>query len=85
MVKLCDEAKHHRFKMAAITQARLRFHVDQLSGTGIHAGVAIAFPPVQISIAAKMLEARDAVELQPFSRVRPASAQISRQMVGKLV
>ena len=61
MVKLCDEAKRHHFKMVAINQVQSRFCAAQLEGTDIDTGAAIAFPLGQTSIAAKVFETRDAL------------------------
>lgn len=62
MAKLCDEAKRYHFKMVAINQVQSSFCADQLAGTDVHVGAAIAFPLGQTSIAAKVFETRDAIE-----------------------
>ena len=62
MAKLCDEAKRYHFKMVAINQVQSHFCADQLAGTDIHVGAAIAFPLGQTSIATKVFETRDAIE-----------------------
>ena len=61
MIKLCDEAKRYHFKMVAINQTQSHFCAQQLAGTDIDTGAAIAFPLGQTSIAAKVFETRDAL------------------------
>lgn len=61
MKKLCDEAKQYHFKMVAINQTQSRFCAQQLAGTDIDVGAAIAFPLGQTSIAAKVFETTDAL------------------------
>lgn len=61
MKRLCDEAKHYHFKMVAINQVQSRYCAEQLAGTDIDTGAAIAFPLGQTSIAAKVFETRDAL------------------------
>ena len=61
MARLCDEAKRYHFKMVAINQVQSRFCSEQLAGTDIDTGAAIAFPLGQTSIAAKVFETRDAL------------------------
>jgi deoxyribose-phosphate aldolase len=61
MIKLCDEAKRHHFRMVAINQVQSRLCAAQLAGTDIDTGAAIAFPLGQTSIAAKVFETRDAL------------------------
>lgn len=61
MTKLCDEAKTYHFKMVAINQVQSKFCSEQLAGTDIHTGAAIAFPLGQTSIAAKVYETKDAI------------------------
>ena len=61
MRRLCDEAKRYHFKMVAINQVQSRFCSEQLAGTDIDTGAAIAFPLGQTSIAAKVFETRDAL------------------------
>lgn len=61
MRKLCDEAKRYHFKMVAVNQAQSKFCSEQLAGTDIDTGAAIAFPLGQTSIAAKEFETRDAL------------------------
>lgn len=61
MVRLCDEAKRHHFMMVAINQVQARFCSEQLAGTDIHTGAAIAFPLGQTSIEAKVFETQDAL------------------------
>ncbi|MDI9590884.1 MAG: deoxyribose-phosphate aldolase [Acidobacteriota bacterium] len=62
MKQLCDEAKHYHFKMVAINQTQSRFCAQQLAGTDIDVGAAIAFPLGQTSIASKVFETKDALE-----------------------
>ncbi|MCR5392126.1 MAG: deoxyribose-phosphate aldolase [Olsenella sp.] len=61
MRKLCDEAKSYHFKMVAVNQVQSKFCSEQLAGTDIDTGAAIAFPLGQNSIAAKEFETRDAL------------------------
>ncbi|WP_461214592.1 deoxyribose-phosphate aldolase [Lacticaseibacillus sp. GG6-2] len=61
MHKLCDEAKQYHFKMVAINQVQSRYCADQLAGTDIDTGAAIAFPLGQTTIAAKLFETKDAI------------------------
>ena len=61
MIKLCEEAKRYHFRMVAINQVQSRFCAQQLAGTDIDTGAAIAFPLGQTSIAAKVFETRDAL------------------------
>ena len=42
MAKLCDEAKRYHFKMVAINQTQSHFCAQQLAGTDIDTGAAIA-------------------------------------------
>ena len=62
MAKLCDEAKAYHFKMVAVNQVQSKFCSEQLAGTDIDTGAAIAFPLGQTSIAAKVFETKDAIE-----------------------
>lgn len=61
MRKLCDEAMRYHFKMVAVNQVQSKFCSQQLAGTDIDTGAAIAFPLGQTSIAAKEFETRDAI------------------------
>ena len=61
MAKLCNEARRYHFKMVAINQTQSHFCAQQLAGTDIDTGAAIAFPLGQTSIAAKVFETRDAL------------------------
>ncbi|WP_462399428.1 deoxyribose-phosphate aldolase [Lacticaseibacillus pantheris] len=61
MIKLCAEAKEYHFKMVAINQVQSALCAEQLRGTDIDTGAAIAFPLGQTSIAAKVFEAQDAM------------------------
>lgn len=62
MKQLCDEAKEYHFKMVAINQVQSAFAHEQLKGTDINVGAAIAFPLGQTSIASKVFETKDAIE-----------------------
>lgn len=59
--KLCNEAKEIKAAMVAINPAPVRFCKQQLAGTGIHVGVAIAFPLGQTTIEEKIQETRMAI------------------------
>lgn len=61
MLQLCDEAKAYHFKMVAINQVQSKLCAEQLAGTDIDTGAAIAFPLGQTSIAAKVFETQDAI------------------------
>ncbi|MGN0287718.1 MAG: deoxyribose-phosphate aldolase [Atopobiaceae bacterium] len=61
MRKLCDEAKRYHFRMVAVNQTQSAFCSQQLAGTDIDTGAAIAFPLGQTSIAAKEFETKDAL------------------------
>lgn len=61
MVRLCAEAKQYHFKMVAINQVQSRLCAEQLAGTDIDVGAAIAFPLGQTSIPAKIFETQDAL------------------------
>jgi deoxyribose-phosphate aldolase len=61
MRRLCDEAKRHHFKMVAVNEVQSAFCAEQLAGTDIDTGAAIAFPLGQTSIAAKVFETEDAL------------------------
>ena len=61
MKKLCDEARAYHFKMVAVNQVQSKFCSEQLAGTDIHTGAAIAFPLGQTSIEFKVAETEDAI------------------------
>lgn len=61
MIKLCNEAKKYHFKMVAINQVQSKLCSEQLAGTDIDTGAAIAFPLGQTSIEAKEFETQDAI------------------------
>ena len=61
MKKLCDEARAYHFKMVAVNQVQSKFCSEQLAGTDIHTGTAIAFPLGQTSIESKVAETEDAI------------------------
>lgn len=60
--KLCQEAEQYHFKMVAINQVQTKFCAEQLAGTGVHVGAAIAFPLGQVTIEGKVFEAKDAIK-----------------------
>ena len=62
MKKLCDEAKKYHFKMVAINQVQSKFCSEQLKGTDIDTGAAIAFPLGQQTIESKVFDTRDAIK-----------------------
>jgi deoxyribose-phosphate aldolase len=61
MRRLCSEAEEYHFKMVAINQVQSRLCSQELAGTDIDTGAAIAFPLGQTSIAAKEFETTDAI------------------------
>lgn len=61
MVRLCDEAKRYHFKMVAVTAVQSKICSQQLAGTDIDTGAAIAFPFGQATIATKVFETKDAL------------------------
>lgn len=61
MTKLCQEAKKYHFKMVAVNQVQAKFCSEQLKGTDIDTGAAIAFPLGQETIAAKVFATKDAI------------------------
>lgn len=62
MKKLCDEAKEYHFKMVAINQCQSKFCSEQLKGTDIDTGAAIAFPLGQQTIESKKFDTEDAIK-----------------------
>lgn len=60
--KLCSEAAEYGFAMVAINPFPVPFCADQLRGTGVNVGAAIAFPLGQLSIEAKVWESIHAIE-----------------------
>jgi deoxyribose-phosphate aldolase len=62
MKQLCAEAKTYHFKMVAINQVQAKLCSQELAGTDIDTGAAIAFPLGQTSIAAKEFETTDAIK-----------------------
>lgn len=62
MMKLCNEAKEYHFAMAAINSGQTVLCHEQLKGTDIHTGAAIGFPLGQMTIEAKVFEAKDAID-----------------------
>ncbi len=60
---LCNEAKEYHFKMVAINQVQSKLCAKFLAGTDINVGAAIAFPLGQTSIASKLFETKNAIEI----------------------
>lgn len=56
--------KYH-FKMVAINQVQAKFCSEQLKGTDIDTGAAIAFPLGQQTIASKIFDTEDAIKMAP--------------------
>ena len=54
--KLCDEARTYGFAMTAINPVWVKFCKEQLQGTKVHVGAAIAFPLGQTTIEEKARE-----------------------------
>ncbi|QIQ21323.1 deoxyribose-phosphate aldolase [Zophobihabitans entericus] len=61
--KLCSEAKKYHFKMVAINQVQSALCAQELKGTDINIGAAIAFPLGQTTIEAKVFETKNAIEI----------------------
>lgn len=62
MKKLCAEAHNYHFKMVAINQVQSKLCAQELAGSDIGVGAAIAFPLGQTSIAVKAYETEDAIK-----------------------
>lgn len=60
--RLCDEARSHGFRMVAVNSVQSRLCAALLAGSDVHVGAAVSFPLGQTSVAAKVFEARDAIE-----------------------
>lgn len=60
--RLCDEARSHGFRMVAVNSVQSRLCAALLVGSDVHVGAAVSFPLGQTSVAAKVFEARDAIE-----------------------
>ena len=60
--RLCDEARRHGFRMVAVNSVQSRLCAELLAGSDVHVGAAISFPLGQTSVAAKVIETRDAIE-----------------------
>ena len=60
--RLCDEARHHGFRMVAVNSVQSRLCAELLAGSDVHVGAAISFPLGQTSVAAKVFETRDAIQ-----------------------
>lgn len=59
--RICQEAKDYGFKSVAINSVPVAFCRQQLEGSSVLTGAAISFPLGQMTIAAKVAEALDAV------------------------
>lgn len=62
LTKLCEEAVEYNFKMVAINQVWTNFCANELEGTDINVGAAIAFPLGQTTIQSKIQETINAIE-----------------------
>ena len=60
---LCQEAKDYGFKMVAINQSQTAFCKELLVDSPVHVGAAIAFPLGQTSLASKLFETQNAIEM----------------------
>lgn len=59
---LCDEAVKYGFKSVAINTYPVKICREMLEGTSVLTGAAVGFPLGQMTIAAKVAEAQDAVD-----------------------
>ena len=59
---LCDEAVKYGFKSVAINTYPVKMCREMLEGTKVLTGAAVGFPLGQMTIAAKVAEAQDAVD-----------------------
>lgn len=59
---LCDEAVKYGFKSVAINTYPVKMCREMLEGTSVLTGAAVGFPLGQMTIAAKVAEAQDAVD-----------------------
>ena len=62
MEKLCKEAREYHFAMAAINSSQTALCAEYLRDSDVHVGAAIGFPLGQTTIAAKVFEAKDAIQ-----------------------
>ena len=62
MEKLCEEAKHYHFAMAAINSGQTSLCKEFLKDSDVHVGAAIGFPLGQTTIASKLFEENDAIQ-----------------------
>lgn len=60
--KLCDEAREYGFKSVAINTYPVKMCREMLEGSEVLTGAAVGFPLGQMTIEAKVAEARDAIE-----------------------
>lgn len=60
--KVCAQARDYGFAMVAINPAPVALCKQLLAGTKVHVGAAVGFPLGQNTIAAKVFEAKDAIE-----------------------
>lgn len=60
--KLCDEAKHYDFASVCVNPYYIKFCADQLKGTDVKVCTVIGFPLGQMTTAAKIFEAENAIE-----------------------
>lgn len=63
MKTLCEEAKSYHFKMVAINQVQSALCHEYLADSDVAIGAAISFPLGQTSIAAKVFETKNAIEI----------------------
>lgn len=63
MKTLCEEAKTYHFKMVAINQVQSALCHEYLADSDVAIGAAISFPLGQTSIAAKVFETKNAIEI----------------------
>ncbi|EOH91786.1 deoxyribose-phosphate aldolase [Enterococcus pallens] len=63
MKTLCEEAKAYHFKMVAINQVQSALCHEYLADSDVAIGAAISFPLGQTSIAVKVFETKNAIEI----------------------
>ncbi len=63
MKTLCEEAMSYHFKMVAINQVQSALCHEYLADSDVAIGAAISFPLGQTSIAAKVFETKNAIEI----------------------
>jgi deoxyribose-phosphate aldolase len=88
MEKLCAEARENHFAMVAINQTQSALCRRLLDGTDIHVGAAISFPLGQTTIASKVFDSIDAIEiamqLEKAFGVNITDYQIGEMQNGKV-